>query len=228
MESEKNWVVLSVGGSLLNDGKPNEEMAKKIASALKETGLPLAMVCGGGLQARKKSDKARKKTGSEFLADIAGIKITYKNADALRKALGPDAGAKTFHDFKGAMKAAAGQKYVVMGGTIPGITTDADSALLAEALGTKRLVNLSKSAIYDSDPNTNPNAKKYSTMNYDELKSLASASDSRKAGTHFIFDLLACNLIARSKIEAHFVDGRNLEQAKAAILGKPHSGTVVR
>ena len=222
------WIVLSVGGSLLNDGKPNEEMAAKLAEIFKQCSFSLGIVCGGGVQARKKVERVRRKTGNEFEADLAGIKITRKNADILRKALGPEAGAKIFQDFKGAIKASKTQKYLVMGGTIPGITTDADSALLAEALGAKKLVNLSKSAVYDSDPDKNPNAKKFDLMSYDELKALASSSDPRTAGTHFIFDLLACSIIARSKIEAHFVDGRNQNELKAAIFGEKHNGTIVR
>lgn len=221
-------VVLSVGGSLLNDGKPNAQMAATLAAALRAAGVPLGIVCGGGKQARKKVERARKKTGSEFEADLAGIKITYKNAGALCAALGPEAGPKVFKDFKTARKAAGSQKYIVMGGTIPGITTDADSALLAEALGARRLVNVSNTAIYDSDPRSNPQAKKFDTMSYAELISLAQKSDARMAGTHFVFDLLACSLIARSKIETHFVDGREPGQVKAAILGEPHNGTVVR
>ena len=39
-----------------------------------------------------------------------------------------------------------------MGGTIPGIITDADAALLAEAINSRRLVNISNvDAIYDSN-----------------------------------------------------------------------------
>jgi uridylate kinase len=222
------FVVLSVGGSLLNDGKPSAAMAKALALAIKQAGARVGAVCGGGKQARLEAQIAREGGGSEFDADMAGIAITRKNADALRAALGKDAGKKTFVDFVEARKAAKKQKYVVMGGTIPGITTDADSALLAEAIGAKRLVNLSNTAIYDSDPRTNPGAKKFDTLSYEELKALAARSDQRMAGTHFVFDLLACNLIARSKIEAHFIDGHDLEQVKAAILGRKHNGTVVR
>ncbi len=221
-------VVLSVGGSLLNDGKPNAEMAKRLASAIQSAGVSCGIVCGGGQQARKKAQAARKKTGSEFEADLAGIKITYKNAEALRAALGPEAGPKVFKDFKPARKAAGSQKYILMGGTIPGITTDADSALLTESLGAKRLVNVSNTAIYDSDPRTNPAAKKFDSMTYAELIALANKSDARMAGTHFVFDMLACSLIARSKIETHFVDGRDPAQIRAAILGEKHNGTVVR
>ncbi|MBI4975444.1 UMP kinase, partial [Candidatus Peregrinibacteria bacterium] len=63
---------------------------------------------------------------------------------------------------------------VVIGGTIPGITTDTDSVLLAEALKAQRLVNISNTdAIYDSNPKTNPNAKKFSSLGYEQLIDLA-------------------------------------------------------
>ncbi|HIH18796.1 TPA: hypothetical protein HA225_02360, partial [Candidatus Micrarchaeota archaeon] len=45
---------------------------------------------------------------------------------------------------------------------------------------------------------------------------------------HFVFDFLACKLIARSKIEAHFVHGKNLLDVRKAVEGKPHGGTVVK
>ncbi|PIT84647.1 UMP kinase [Candidatus Micrarchaeota archaeon CG10_big_fil_rev_8_21_14_0_10_45_29] len=225
--AETKWVALSVGGSLLNDGKPNAKMASSLAKIFMQTKMRLAIVVGGGKEAREAADAQRKMGKSEFYADMAGIKVTHKNADALRQALGKEAGKKIFSDFEGAAKASHTQKYVIMGGTIPGITTDADACLLAEAIGAKQLVNLSKTAIYSGDPSKNKNAKKFSRLKYSQLISLATKGDKRKAGTHFVFDLLACSLISRSKIKAHFVDGRNSSDVKNAILGKKHNGTVV-
>lgn len=221
------WVVLSVGGSLLNDGQPNMDMARAVAGAIRKSGKRIGIVVGGGKEARAAAQAARERTGSEYYADVAGIAVTHKNAEALRQALGAGAGPKAYITFDDAAEAAKTQHYVVMGGTIPGITTDADSALLAEALYAKKLVNLSNTAIYDSDPRKNPNAKKYERMTFDQLRALANASDARKAGTNFVFDLLACSLVARSGIETHFVDGRNLQDVEAAIEGRPHGGTVV-
>ena len=225
---QKEWISLSVGGSLLNDGKPNLQMAKNLAKIFKASKKNLAIVVGGGIQARVHAEAARKKYSSEFEADMAGIAITHKNADTLRKALGVSAGKKICLTFQQAKIASKTQKYVVMGGTIPGITTDADAALLAEALHSKTLINFSKTAIYDSNPVQNPNAKKSSTLSYEQLISLAVSSDKRKAGTNFIFDLLACNLIARSKIKTHFIDGRNESDVKNALEGKTHNGTLVQ
>jgi uridylate kinase len=52
-------------------------------------------------------------------------------------------------------------------------------------------------------------------------------SDKRMAGTNFVFDMLACKLIARSKIETHFVSFRKMDDLESAVEGKKHSGTVV-
>jgi uridylate kinase len=224
---KKEFIVLSVGGSLLNDGKPNKEMCDSIAAAIRSTETNCAIVCGGGKEARISAEAARKKYKNEFDADLAGIKITHKNAEALRKSLGKDAGTKIFYDFQSARAASNKQRYVLMGGTIPGITTDADAALLAEALKAKKLINVSKTAIYDLDPTKNKKAKRFSKMTYSQLIDLATKNDKRKAGTHFIFDLLACTLISRSNIQTHFIDGRDLSQLINAILGEKHDGTIV-
>jgi uridylate kinase len=116
-----------------------------------------------------------------------------------------------------------------MGGTIPGITTDADAMLLAEKTRAVRLVNLSNvHGVFDSNPKDNPGAKKYDEMTHEQLSDLAVKSDLRRAGTHFVFDVLACKLAARSNIELHFVDGRKMDDVLLAISGKRHSGTIVR
>jgi len=39
--------------------------------------------------------------------------------------------------------------------------------------------------------------------------------------------MLACRLIARSKIETHFVSFKNMNDLENAVEGKTHGGTVV-
>ena len=185
------------------------------------------IVVGGGFEARKKAQNLRKKGATEFECDEAAIKITWKNAKTVAAVLG--ANTSIPKDFKKAKKRTEKNRIVVMGGTIPGITTDADSVLLAESLKAVRVINVSNTdGVYDSNPKENPHAKKYNQLSYEKLIELAMQSDKRMAGTHFVFDLLACRLIARSKIETHFVNGKNLDDVEKAIHGEPHHGTVVR
>jgi uridylate kinase len=219
-------VVLSVGGSSVNPkGEPDLGFAKMIKKSKNKFGI----LTGGGSIARVYAKAARALGASEYEADSIAITSTKQNAQLVIVALknaGIDVYPKLVNDFEEARGLV--NKVVVMGGTIPGITTDADAVLLGEAIGATRLVNISNvDAIYDSDPRVNKSAKRYSKMSYEQLISLATSSDKRKAGTHFVFDLLACKLIARSKMEAHFVSGKSEKEIENAIEGKKHNGTVV-
>jgi uridylate kinase len=225
-------VVLSVGGSsVIPEGKPDFAFLRGLAQLIKRSRSSFGILTGGGPVARMYANAARELGASEYEADSIAITSTRQNAHLVIAALagaGVDVHNRVLSDFEEAKIPAHETKAVVMGGTIPGITTDTDSVLLAEAIGAKRLVNISNvEAIYDSDPKINKNAKRYSKMTYDELISLAAASDRRMAGTNFVFDLLACKLIARSKIETHFVSARKMDGVENAVEGRKHGGTVV-
>ncbi|MBU0591094.1 UMP kinase [Candidatus Micrarchaeota archaeon] len=226
-------IILSVGGSAINpNGEPDLNFLKTMAQIIKKSKNSFGILTGGGSLARVHANTVRKLGGSEYEADQIAIASTRQNAQLMIAAL-KGAGVKTcgnvLTSFDNAAEHATENKVVVMGGTIPGITTDADAVLLAEAIGAKKLVNISNvDAIYDSDPRKNPKAKKYTIMDYDQLNKLAAESDTRKAGMHFVFDMLACKLIARSGIETHFVSGNKMNDVTNAIEGKKHSGTIVK
>ena len=188
---------------------------------------------GGGKNARVTADKVRAHGGSEFEADEAAIAWTKKNAKIVARIINEVAKKEvaspiTPDTFEQARSLARHYRVVVMGGTIPGITTDTDAVLLAECLRAKRVINLSNvNGVFSDNPKKNPKAEKFGRMSYLQMIRLAGKHDTRAAGTHFVFDFVACKLIARSKIEAHFLDGRKLGEVKKAVLGKRHSGTVI-
>jgi len=201
------------------DGSRNAEYLFLLAPLLK--GKPV--VVGGGILARRYADEARKKTGNEFWADRAAIRATRENARITAKACG----GKYCETLDEALAARKRGLQPVMGGMLEGLTTDSDAVLLAECLGEKRLVNLSRvSGIYDCNP-SKKGARLFKRMTHSQLVALASKFDERKARTNFPFDLVACKLAARSKIRIDFVDGRDLAEVRKALQGKPHLGTVV-
>jgi uridylate kinase len=225
-------VVLSVGGSMVYpEGGPDLDFLKSLGNAIKKSKHSFGILTGGGTVARKYAKAARALGASEYDADSIAITSTKQNAQLVIASLKNaklDVYDKVIDNFEEAKVPAHQFKAVVMGGTIPGITTDTDSVLLAEAIGARRLVNISNvDGVYDSNPKTNKKARKYSQMSYSKLISLASHNDKRTAGTNFVFDMLACKLIARSKIETHFVSGKNLKDLENAIEGKKHNGTIV-
>jgi len=221
-------VVLSIGGSCINpDGNPDVKFIRDISNLIKKSDERFGILVGGGSVARVYAKAARELGASEFDADEIAIMSTRQNAMLLLQAMRDFAYPVVFKDFEEARKAFFSSRVVIMGGTIPGITTDTDAVLLAEAIGAKKLINISNvSGIYDSDPKKNPNAKKFDKMSYEELANLAAASDKRMAGTNFVFDMLACRLLSRSKIEAHFIS-KDMREIENAIKGKRHNGTVV-
>ncbi len=223
-------IVLSLGGSLMNTEKGiNLDYLEKIKKIIDSNENKFAIVTGGGYLARRYANQIRSGGGSEFEADEAAIEATIENAKTLIKTLGKNAYQKVPKSFREAQQGLAKKKYVVMGGTIPGITTDADAVLLSECLGAERIVNISNvDGIYNKNPKDFPDAKKYTYLTHDELVKLAVENDKRMAGTNFVFDLLACKLAQRSKLEVHFVNGQNLNDLENAINGKMHSGTKIK
>ena len=213
-------LVVSLGGSLLYEGeKINKGYVEAVAPMLKGK----AVVVGGGILAKKYAEKARKETKNEFFADRAAIRATRINAAVVAAELGE----KVCLSFDDAAFVASRGGTPVMGGMLEGLTTDAVSVLLAERLGAKRIVNLSKVAgIYDKDP-SKKGARLFKKLAYAQLITLANKFDERKARTNFPFDLVACKLAARSKIRVDFADGRELAAVRSALSGKK-AGTTVR
>src|SRR3989344_1629662 len=127
-------IVLSVGGSLINPGTPDVQYLRKVAEVLrKNRSLGLIVITGGGKPARTAADAVRQLGGNEFMADEAAILSTRQNAHLLIAALGKrDGHVVVPQNFDEAARAALSGRVVVMGGTIPGLTTDADGALIAE------------------------------------------------------------------------------------------------
>ncbi len=227
----KQIITLSIGGSVIVPDKPDVQCIKRISSLLVRLSnkYKFAVVVGGGNDARVYARAVRKIICNEFLADQTAILSTQQNAMLMRAALDSIAYSSIPKTFDEAAEAMRSNDAVVLGGFLPGITTDTDAVLLAERLGSKRLINISNvDGIYTSNPKKSKDARKISRMSFRELSSMAAENDSRRAGENFIFDMLACKLLERSKIEAHFVAGNNLKDVENAIRGGRHSGTVVK
>ncbi len=221
-------VVVKIGGSLIKLDSKTADYLHELSSILSSlNNYSFAVVVGGGEIAGKYASFADSVGLSEYDKDILGIMVTRLNAKLLIgmiRSAWPD----PVESIDKAREIVEMGFVPVMGGTIPGHTTNAVSALLAESINA-RLVDLTNvDGIYDSDPRENKDAKKFKRMSYADLVELASKYDSREPRAHFVFDLLASKIIARSGIELHVVDGMDLDSVKNAITGKPHNGTVVK
>jgi uridylate kinase len=221
-------VVLSLGGSVLitDDVAYIKELADMLLQV--STKRKLLIVTGGGRVARYYIRSARALGAPETLLDEMGIAVTRLNARLLSVALGDRSTSVVPVDYDEAVVASRSHDIVVMGGVTPGITTDAVSAMLAERAHAQLLVNAtSVDGAYTADPKLDPSAKRIPKMSYDELVSLVSGTPSG-AGPNIVFDPVGSDVVRRAGIVLSIVDGRDIPNLRAALLGEEFNGTVVR
>ena len=207
--------VLKIGGSLLYDkqGKILVDRVRDYAAAIKslvKSGQSLVVVVGGGIPARVFISAARELGASEAQCDWLGIKLARNNAELLCAALGDIAYPKiveTLDELEVAVKIG---KVVLMGGLIPGQSTNAVAAVAAETVRAKMLFNATNvDGVYDRDPKES-GATRYDTITIEELKEVLSGGGT-KAGEYKLFDPVAIKVVERSKIPTVIFDGRNPE-----------------
>ncbi|NYZ80075.1 UMP kinase [Candidatus Micrarchaeota archaeon] len=219
-------IVISLGGSLVYKDGIDLKYLRRFDDFVSKIKHPVAVSVGGGKIAREYVEKGRALGANNFELDEISIQLVKANSrlvsSALKKSL-------FFEDFDEAKNHFIAKKsLIVLGMGTPGQTSDSTSALFAEEVEADRWVNLSNvDAIYDRNPSER-GAKKFKTMTHAELVAFADKHDSRRPRENFIIDSLAAKILARSNIEAHFVNGEKLSDAMKAVRGERHGGTVVR
>ncbi|MCK5661280.1 MAG: UMP kinase, partial [Methanosarcinales archaeon] len=202
-------IVISIGGSVLVSNLEPARI-KQYADAIRKIAMDneLFVVTGGGVAARDYIKTARALGANEMLCDLLGIDVTRINATLLIAALGEDAYPQVPKTYEEAQRAFELGKIVVMGGVVPGQTTDAVSVMLAELLGAELVINAtSVDGVYTADPKSDPDAKKFDTMTPAQLVDIVIRTE-MKAGSNSPIDPLAAKIIERCNMPMIVVDGR--------------------
>ena len=183
-----NRVLLKLSGEALMgdrafglDGDVVDEVAQEIGQA-HDTGVQIAVVVGGGNIFRGVSAAAR---GMDRVkADHMGMLATVINALALKEALdGRGVPARVMSAVNmepiaqpfnrtDALELLDNGRVVVLGaGTgLPYFTTDTAAALRAVEIKAQVLMKATKvDGVYDSDPVTNPEARRFDKLDYDDV-----------------------------------------------------------
>jgi uridylate kinase len=222
-------VVISIGGSVLAPDLDADRVAGHAAAVERvvDEGCEVGVVVGGGGTAREYIGAARRLGANEVQLDQIGIDVTRINARLLIAALDDRAAPSPAHEYEAAGEALRRGDVPVMGGVMPGQTTDAVAAALAEYVDADLLVYAtSVDGVFSADPDSDPEAEQYGRLTGTELVDLV-APMSRGAGASAPVDLLAAKLIERSKMRTIVLDGTDPERIAGAVLDGDHSGTDV-
>lgn len=210
-------VVVSLGGSVLPRSQAGLARVARVLEGLARR-HSLHVVVGGGAPARGAIGAARSRGGSDRFCDTVGIQVTRLNAHLLLSAL-PGAHPEVPGTVREAARCPG--PLVVMGGTAPGHTTDGVAAMVAAAIGADLLVNAtSVDGVYSEDPKVHPRARKFRRLTHRQLLALAGRARHRP-GMSAVMDPLAARTLARHRIPAVVVDGRDPRNIARAAAGEP-------
>lgn len=165
------------------DQKPVEMIAKEIQIA-HEAGAEIAVVVGGGNIFRGMKNSA-KYGMDQASGDYVGMLATVMNAIALQSALRKlnvscrvqsaidmDKIAEPYIRFKAIRHLEKRRVVIFAAGTgNPFFTTDTAAALRASEIDAEIMLMAKNGVdgVYSDDPKTNPNAKKYENISYDDI-----------------------------------------------------------
>ena len=193
-------------------------------------GRRIALVVGGGLPAREGIELARHATSDLDLLDTIGIAATRLNATILQQLL-LDIGCDVAPEIPTTTQEAASllDKYhiVLMGGTVPGHTTDAVAITLARDSSASHVVIATNvSHVYSKDPRDDPDAEAFTNMSFAQLVEITGV-ERAEPGVSAVIDPIAVGLAQSMAMRIAVLDGRELSRLEAAIEGKEFEGTII-
>ncbi len=205
-DSGKKRVVIKLSGTIFSQDA-SHDLIRRYAGMLNDINKSVQpiVIAGGGKIARQYISCARNLGSDEATLDIMGIEVSRLNARLLIVALGDKAYSQVPKNLEEVAIAVASGRIVIAGGLHPGQSTNATSALIAETSKAVSLVNATDvEGIYDSDPNTNPNAKLFKEITVNECLEVLRV-ESAMAGAYDLMDVIALKVIERSKIPTRVV-----------------------
>ena len=186
MEPKYKRVLLKISGEALAGEKKvglDDDMLNQVASqvkGLREIGVEVAVVVGGGNFWRGRTSKAMDRATADYMGMLAtvinslalqsafenmGIPTRVQTAIEMREVAEPYIRRRAMHHLE--------KGYVVIFGAGTGnpfFSTDTTAALRAAEIEADVILLAKKvDAVYDSDPNLNPDAKKFSKLTHMDL-----------------------------------------------------------
>lgn len=226
MEEEK--IIISLGGSLIVPEEIDVSFLKEFKNLILENvskGKKFILITGGGRVCRKYQNVA-KEIGlpSNDDLDWIGVATCNLNAELIRVIFGEKAYGKVIQDLTSDFP--LDQGIVIGGASAPGHSSDMDAMLAAQKIGVKKIINLSNTDyVYDSDPRTNPNAKKIDKISWTEYRRLIPSG--WDPGLNSPFDPIASELAEKEGITVMTMNGKLIDNLKKCLDGGEFLGTTI-
>ena len=225
-------VIFSVGGSILfKEGDVNLQVVNDLKEFLEKTKgkYKVGIVVGGGKYARIYIDFAKKLGLPTLVQHAIGVELTQLHAKLLAYALNiEEFFCKTFEEAEVMFER---KGYFVLGGVVPGYTTDWDAAVMAERVKADILVNITNvEGVYDKDPDVYPDAKFFEELDWKTFyKIFESEGIEFKPGMNFVFDPRAAKICENAAIPVFIIKYDKIKDLYDYLEGKKKvTGTLIK
>jgi len=221
-------IVIRIGGSVIAS-PPNLDLIKRYAEIiqnLKAQGHKMVVIVGGGSSARELIQLAEGLGLTEKEQDEVAISVSRLFAQLLAMKLGGWRWKTVPTSIEEATQFLEKRGVVIMGGLMPGMTTDTVAALVASEIQADLIVKATdQDGVYTGDPRKYPDAKKIDELSFDDLGRLME-ENKHKAGIHQIVDPEAIRILKEKRIITIVVNGFRPENITAVVEGEK-IGTVI-
>ncbi len=212
-------IVVKIGGSLsIDKDGPKKEYFKKLLPVLRKIAKKhqIIVVIGGGRFIRNYYHSIRKLGLSHEQMEWIAIELLRVNVRFLSFLLKKD----PIYSLKNLRKNTSG----VIGGILPGRSTDANAAIAAKIIKAHMLIKLTNvDGVYTKDPKRFKNTKKLHKIKFNELKKYTKTG---KPGSYGILDVMAADIIRKYKIKTAIISGRDPKDI-LKLLNGGKLGTVI-
>lgn len=229
LTKKREYVVVSVGGSLIvPDAIDTHFLSSFRECVLNEVrkGLSFFIITGGGRTARnyqKAAEQVRGGLGKDDV-DWLGIHSTRLNAHLMRALFLEEAQERLVKKYD---RRISGRAAIIVGsGWKPGHSTDYCAVIAAKKLGAKKLVNLSNiDYVYTADPKKDPGAQKIENISWKDFRELIPKE--WDPGLSSPFDPIAAKEAESLGLEVAIMNGKNMDEFKNYLEGRPFAGTTI-
>jgi uridylate kinase len=223
------YIVISLGGSLIIPDEIDVEFLKEFTGTLKEyadKGFRFVIITGGGRTARTYALSAKEiNNPSNIDLDWIGIAVTRLNAEFIRVLFDDYAGPEIL--FNPEIAPTTDKPIIVGGGWKPGNSSDLAAVIAAKTIGAQSVINLSNvHYVYDKDPRYNPDAVKIEKASWKEFRALLPKD--WDPGLNSPFDPIAAEQAESLGLKVMIMNGKNVENLKDCLDGKSFIGSIIQ
>ena len=228
MQESKETIVISLGGSLVVPEEVDVAFLRTFRNCIVkmvDEGKRFMIVVGGGKTCRKYQNAAKELAETtKFDLDWIGIYALRLNGKLLQTLFAPLSHGEVVNA-PGELSG-VDTKVIIGGAHAPGSSSDLDAVDFAEAVGAKKIVNLSNiDHAYDKDPKKFSDAKPIESMTWKEYRTLIPIE--WDPGLSSPFDPIASKKAEERGIEVAIMNGTNIENFERYLHKEAFVGTVL-